>query len=387
MKTVGCLMVALSALATASSAMAQANYPDKPVRIIVGFAPGGPADIAARVVGEKLSEAWGKPVLVENVTGAGGNMATDRVAKAAPDGYTLALGSSGPFVIHPSLYQKLPFDPIKDFIPITQLCFTPNILVINNDVPAKSPTELAALAKAQPGKLTFASAGVGTTQHLAGELFKSMAGIDIQHVPYRGISGVMPDVLGGRLTMVFGNTTATLPLAREGKVRALAVTSPKRMAAIPDLATMAEVRIPRLRRCRVVRLAGADRHARADRDGDPPRNGAHPGAPRRPQKIQRARHGDDRQLAGGVRRRHCGRNAEVDEAHQRGRDPGGRVGSSQQEDAARRAHQARDGDNEHDRDQECDQPEFHRHHGAGGAAAAPIGDPLEQHHGDQETHR
>ena len=244
MKFISCLMIALAALATASGASAQANYPDKPVRIIVGFAAGGPADIAARIVGEKLSEAWGKPVLIENVTGAGGNMATDRVAKSAPDGYTLALGSSGPFVIHPSLYQKLPFDPIKDFIPITQLCLTPNILVINNDVPAKSPIELAALAKAQPGKLTFASAGVGTTQHLAGELFKSMAGIDIQHVPYRGISGVMPDVLGGRLTMVFGNTTATLPLAREGKVRALAVTSPRRMAAIADLPTMAESGFP-----------------------------------------------------------------------------------------------------------------------------------------------
>jgi tripartite-type tricarboxylate transporter receptor subunit TctC len=244
MKLIGGLVVALSVLAAAGSALAQTHYPDKPVRIIVGFAPGGPADIAARVVGEKLSEVWGKPVLIENVTGAGGNMATDRVAKSAPDGYTLALGSSGPFVIHPSLYQKLPFDPIKDFAPITQLCFTPNILVVNIDVPAKSPTELAALAKAEPGKLTFGSAGVGTTQHLAGELFKSMAGVDIQHVPYRGITGVMTDVLGGRLTMVFGNTTGTLPLAREGKVRALAVTSPKRMAAIPDLPTMAESGFP-----------------------------------------------------------------------------------------------------------------------------------------------
>ena len=322
MKNIGRLLVALAALASAGSAMAQANYPDRPVRIIVGFAPGGPADIAARVIGEKLSDAWGKPVLIENVTGAGGNMATDRVAKAAPDGYTLALGSSGPFVIHPSLYQKLPFDPVKDFVPITQLCFTPNILVINNDVPAKSATELAALAKAQPGKLTFGSAGVGTTQHLAGELFKSMGGIDIQHVPYRGISGVMPDVLGGRLTMVFGNTTATLPLAREGKVRALAVTSPKRMAAIPDLATMAESGFPGFDAVAWFALLAptgtpepivtaihretARILARADVR----------------KEFRRTRHGANRQHAGRIRRRHCGRNAEMDEAHQGHRDQG-----------------------------------------------------------------
>jgi tripartite-type tricarboxylate transporter receptor subunit TctC len=244
MKLIGRLFVALAALAGAGGALAQANYPDKPVRILVGFVAGGPADIIARVVGDKLSETWGKPVVIENVTGAGGNVATDRVAKAAPDGYTLLLGTSGPFVIHPSLYQRLPFDPVKDFAPISQLCFTPNILVVNNDVPAKSVAELVALAQAQPGRLNFGSAGVGTTQHLAGELFKSMGRLDIQHVPYRGIAAVMPDVLGGRLTMVFGNTSATLPLTREGKVRALAVTSPKRAAAIPDLPTMGESGFP-----------------------------------------------------------------------------------------------------------------------------------------------
>jgi len=206
--------------------------------------PAGPADIIARVVGDKLSDAWGKPVVIENVAGAGGNMATDRVAKAAADGYTLLLGTTGPFIIHSSLYAKLPFDPVKDFAPITQLCFTPNILIVNNDVPAKSPQELVALARAQPGTLTFASAGVGTTQHLAGELFKTMARIDIQHVPYRGISAVMPDLLGGRVTMVFSNTSAALPLAREGKVRALAVTSLKRAAAMPELPTMAESGFP-----------------------------------------------------------------------------------------------------------------------------------------------
>src|SRR6266487_3823112 len=204
MKAIG-IVAALSALLTAGNAFAQANYPDQPLRIVVGFVAGGPADVVARMVGDKLAEAWGKSVVIENVTGSGGNMATERVAKSAPDGYTLLLGTSGPFVIHPSLYPKLPFDPVKDFAPITQLCFTANVLVVNNDVPAKSVADLTALARAQPGKLTFGSAGVGTTQHLSGEMYKTMAGLDIQHVPYRGIAAVMPDLLGGRLTMVFAN--------------------------------------------------------------------------------------------------------------------------------------------------------------------------------------
>ena len=243
MKAIG-IVAALSALLTAGNAFAQAGYPDKPLRVLVGFVAGGPADVVARVVGDKLIEAWGKPVVIENVTGSGGNMATERVAKSAPDGYALLLGTSGPFVIHPSLYPKLLFDPVKDFAPITQLCFTANVLVVNNDVPAKSVAELVALARAQPGKLTFGSAGVGTTQHLSGELFKTMAGLDIQHVPYRGNAAVMPDLLGGRLTMVFSSPVSALPLAREGKVRALAVTSPTRAPSSPDLPTMVEAGFP-----------------------------------------------------------------------------------------------------------------------------------------------
>ncbi|MFL6824112.1 MAG: Bug family tripartite tricarboxylate transporter substrate binding protein [Xanthobacteraceae bacterium] len=244
MKAIGVAAV-LSALVTAGNAFAQESYPDKPLRILVGFVAGGPADIIARVVGDKLTEAWGKPVVIENVTGSGGNMATERVAKSAPpDGYTLLLGTSGPFVIHPSLYPKLPFDPVKDFAPITQLCFTANVLVVNNDVPAKSVAELTALARAQPDKLTFGSAGVGTTQHLSGEMYKTMASLDIQHVPYRGIAAVMPDLLGGRLTMVFASPASALPLAREGKVRPLAVTSLTRAPSSPDLPTMVEAGFP-----------------------------------------------------------------------------------------------------------------------------------------------
>jgi tripartite-type tricarboxylate transporter receptor subunit TctC len=231
-------VLAFSLLA-ACQAAAQ-NYPDKPIRLLVGFAAGGPADISARVLGDRFTEAWGQPVVTENITGAAGNLATDRVAKSAPDGYTLLLAASATIVTNPSLYQKLPFDPVKDLLPITQICFTPNLLVVPSELPVKSVSELVAYARAQPGKLTFGSAGVGTSQHLAGELFKTMAGIDIQHVPYRGIAAVMPDLLGGRLTMVFGNISAVWPLVREGRLRALAVTSPRRSAAVPDLPTMIE---------------------------------------------------------------------------------------------------------------------------------------------------
>jgi tripartite-type tricarboxylate transporter receptor subunit TctC len=239
-----CSAAVLSLLPIAWAANAQTSYPDKQVRILVGFAAGGPADIAARIVADGLSEAWGKPVVVENVTGAAGNVATDRVAKAASDGYTLVMAASSTIVTNISLYDKLPFDPVKDLAPISQVCFTPNILAVNNDVPARSVQELVALARARPGELTFGSAGVGTSQHLAGELFKAMAGVSLQHVPYRGIAQVMPDVLGGRLTMTFGNISAVLPLARENKVRALAVTSIKRSASVPNLPTMAEQGFP-----------------------------------------------------------------------------------------------------------------------------------------------
>lgn len=225
-------------------ATAQSNYPDRAIRIVVGFAPAGPADIIARVVGEELTKAFSHPVVVENVTGAGGNTAGDRVAKAAPDGYTLLMASGAQITVNPSLYGKMSFDPVRDLAPVSQVVFTPNILVINNDVPARSVQELVALARAKPGTLTFGSAGVGTSQHLAGELFKSMAHLDIQHVPYRGAAPVVTDLLGGRITMFFGNIASVLPMAREGKLRALAVTSPDRFPSTPELPTMGEVGFP-----------------------------------------------------------------------------------------------------------------------------------------------
>jgi tripartite-type tricarboxylate transporter receptor subunit TctC len=231
-------------LLTASDAVAQTNYPNKPIQMLVGFAAGGPADIVARLVGEELSKGLGRPVVIDNVAGAGGNLATDRAAKSAPDGYTLLMATPGPIVVNPILYQKLPFDPIKDLAPISELCFQPNVLVTNTDVPAKNVRELVQIARVEPGKLTFASGGVGTTQHLAGELFKFMAQIDIRHVPYRGIATALPDILAGRVTMAFAAPSVVLHLVQEGNLRALAVASLKRSPSAPDLPTVSESGFP-----------------------------------------------------------------------------------------------------------------------------------------------
>jgi tripartite-type tricarboxylate transporter receptor subunit TctC len=233
------LVAALSACAAAGNALAQGSYPEKIVRILVGFPSGGPPDIASRLLADKFSESWGSPVVVENVTGAGGNIAIDRAIKAAPDGYTLVMASSA-VTINPSLYEKTFYDPVKDLAPISVAVFTPSILVVNNDVPAKSVHELIMLARAQPGKLTYGHAGVGTPAHLSGELLKSLARIDIVPVAYRGIPALLPDLLAGRITMTLPNMSVVLPLVREGKLRALAAISPTRAAAAPDLPTMAE---------------------------------------------------------------------------------------------------------------------------------------------------
>ena len=240
---IAALVAMLTMVAAAGDVRAQ-SYPNKPVRMLVGFAPAGPADMIARIVADRLSEFWGQPVLVENAAGAGANVAGDRAAKAAPDGHTLLMASNAQIVINPSLYEKMSFDPAKDLVTISQSVFTPNLLVVHNDVPAKTVQELAAYARAQAGKLTYASAGVGTTQHLAAELFKSMAKLDIQHVPYRGAAPAITDLLGGRVTMFFGNIAPLLPLVREGKLRALAVTSAKRFGAVPELPTMIEAGFP-----------------------------------------------------------------------------------------------------------------------------------------------
>jgi tripartite-type tricarboxylate transporter receptor subunit TctC len=236
--------VAALALVLAGAAVAQTSYPVRTIRIFVGYPPGVAPDLTSRILGDRFSDAWGQPVVIENVPGAGSNIATERVAKMPPDGYTLLMAGNSSLVINPSLYERLPFDPVKDFDPISQIFIAPNILVVHPDVPARSLPELVALARAQPGKLTYGSAGVGTSQHLAAELFKSIEHLDIRHVPYRATTGVLPDLLAARLTMSFANIVNVLPLVRDGKLRAFAVTSPQRAPAAPDIPTMAESGYP-----------------------------------------------------------------------------------------------------------------------------------------------
>ena len=237
------LALALSALVIAESASAQTNYPDKPIRLVVGFPTGGEADAVARLLGQKLAEALGTPIVVDNAPGAAGAIGADRVAKAAPDGYTLALASQGQIVINPSLY-KLAYDPVKDFSPVSRITANMYILVVNNAVPAKSVKELVALAKSQPGGLTFASAGSGNPTHMAAEMLKSAAGVDMRHVPYKGVPAAIPDLLGGRVTMTFSPAVVVLPLVRGGKLRALAVTSLTRSSVAPEVPTIAESGYP-----------------------------------------------------------------------------------------------------------------------------------------------
>jgi len=237
------LSVALAFAVGASHASAQA-WPTKPIKWIVPFAPGGTTDILARTIGEKLAVALGQPVIVENRPGAGGGLGADFVAKSPPDGYTILGGTISTHAINASLYKDLPYDPVKDFVPITLIARVPNMLVVNNDVPAKSVAELIALMKRNPGKYTFASSGNGTSQHLSGELFKSMAGVDMQHIPYKGSPPALQDVMGGSVTMTFDNITTAWPLAKGGKLRALGVTTAKRSPAAPDVPTIAEAGVP-----------------------------------------------------------------------------------------------------------------------------------------------
>jgi tripartite-type tricarboxylate transporter receptor subunit TctC len=238
------IVAALALCLAAASAAAQTGYPEQTIRILVGFTPGVAPDITGRILAEKFTEAWGKSVVVDNVSGAGGNIATERAAKAAPDGYTLLMGGNASLIFSPSMYDRLAYDPIKDFAPISQIFIAANVLVVPPDVPAKTLPELIALARAQPGKFTYAHAGAGTSQHLAAELLKTMTGIDIQPVAYRGTTALLPDLLAGRVTMSFANISNAAPLIREGKLRAFAVTSLKRSAAAPELPTMVEAGYP-----------------------------------------------------------------------------------------------------------------------------------------------
>ena len=244
MKLILHVLAALMVLLGAQHASAQSSYPNRAVRILVGFTPGTAPDLAARILANKFAEDWGTPFLVENVPGAGSNIATDRVAKATADRYTLLMGGNPSLVISPSLYEKLPYDPVKDFAPISQVFIAANVLTVPAESPAKTVQDVVALARAQPGKLTYGHAGVCTSQHLGAELFKYMAHVDITAVAYRGTTALMPDLLAGRVTMSFANIVNVVPLARDGKLRALAVTSLKRSVLAPDLPTMAESGVP-----------------------------------------------------------------------------------------------------------------------------------------------
>jgi tripartite-type tricarboxylate transporter receptor subunit TctC len=237
-------LILLSSLIFALPAHAQGTYPDHPMRIIVPFPPGGPTDVLARLVGDQLSQTLGQPFVIENKPGAGGNIGMELGAKAAPDGYTLILAPVGNLTVSPYIYSKLPYDPQRDFEPVTVLAAVPNILVVNAAVPAKSLRELIALAKAKPGTLNFASPGNGSGAHLAGELLKRMAGIDLVHVPFNGVAPAMNAVLAGDVQIFFAQTSAALPQLKSGRVVALGVASLKRIDAAPDLPTLAESGLP-----------------------------------------------------------------------------------------------------------------------------------------------
>jgi tripartite-type tricarboxylate transporter receptor subunit TctC len=231
-------------LAVAFLASAQDSYPTKAVRIIVPYPAGGPADLLPRVVGEKLAQKWGQPVVVENKPGASGNIGMAEGARAEPDGYTLVLAPTGNLTVNPTLFPKLPFDTHRDLVPVTLLAQSPNVLVVHPSVPAKTFRELIDYAKANPDKLNFASPGDGSGAHLAGELLKLEAGIKAVHIPYKGIAPAVNDLLGGQVQMMFAGISTVVQHVRNGRLVALAIASPKRNAQLPDVPTVIEAGIP-----------------------------------------------------------------------------------------------------------------------------------------------
>ena len=232
------LVIGMTGIVLCADAGAQA-YPAKPVRIIVPYAPGGGVDIVARALGQELTRRIGQQIVIENKTGAGGNIGSDAVAKATPDGYTLLIASPAN-AINPSLYAKMPFNPVRDLTPVALIATVPTILLASPALPVKSVKELVALAKAKPGTLTFGSGGSGTTEHLAGEMLNAQTGIDLLHVPYKGGAAVLPDLISGQISLFFVNQLFALPYVKAGTVKALGVASDERSAALPDVPTFAE---------------------------------------------------------------------------------------------------------------------------------------------------
>ncbi|MBY0265921.1 MAG: tripartite tricarboxylate transporter substrate binding protein [Burkholderiales bacterium] len=234
----------IALLAALLPATALAAYPDRPIRLMLPFPPGGPSDIVGRMFAQKLGESIGQQIVIDNRGGAAGNIACEIAKNAAPDGYTLLQGTVGTMSINPHLYKNLPYDPLRDFAPVSLLTETPYLLVTNPKLPANNVKELVALAKTQPGKFNFASGGVGTGNHFSGELFKTLAGIDVVHVPYKGSGVGMNDVLSGQVQMMFINLLPAMPYVTQGRLRGLGVTSAKRSIAAPDIPTIAESGFP-----------------------------------------------------------------------------------------------------------------------------------------------
>jgi tripartite-type tricarboxylate transporter receptor subunit TctC len=231
------------AIALPAAALAQ-DYPSKPIRLVVGYSPGGTTDIIARIIGAQLSKTLHQAVVVENRPGAGGNIGADFVAKAAPDGYTLMLGTAGTMAVNPWIYKNMPFDTVHDFAPISLIASLPNLMVVNPKVPARNVQEFVAWAKQHPGKVFFASSGIGNTPHLTAELFNQTTGLNMIHVPYKGSGPAMTDLVGGKVQVMFDNMPSAIGHARSGELRALAVTSPKRVSSAPDIPTVAESGYP-----------------------------------------------------------------------------------------------------------------------------------------------
>ena len=238
MRNIGLLFFAL--LSAASTVDAATTYPARPIRIVVAYTPAGATDILARTVGQKINEAWGQPVVIENRPGANGNIGTEYAAKATADGHTVLMTTAGPHGINPSLYRKLGYHAVKDFAPVSLVAMVPNILVVNNSVPAKDVQGFIAYAKANPGKINYGTPGLGSTAHLSMELFKSMTGTNIVHVPYKGSAGVLTDLMGGQIAVTMDNIPPYLPQVKAGKIRALAISTAQRSPAVPDLPTVAE---------------------------------------------------------------------------------------------------------------------------------------------------
>lgn len=243
MKRYCCNIFAVPLLALAGSVCAQ-TYPSKPIRIVVPFAAGGGVDFTARIVGQKLSMAFGQPVVADNRTGAAGAIGTELAAKSAPDGYTLLLGSAGPLAILPGISPRLPYDPIASFAPVTLVSSMPFVLVVHPSLPVRSVQDLIALARAKPGQLNYASPGSGSTTHLVAELLKALAKLDIVHVPYKGVAPAVADLLAGQVQLMSGDLSTVMPQVRAGKLRALALTGAKRSALAPELPTIAEAGVP-----------------------------------------------------------------------------------------------------------------------------------------------